>query len=231
MRKYNLKNYYESFYASKTYTLEHREFSRKYYDTFLNLLEVRRSKTILDIGCGDGYLLCRVANRGLKCFGVDISENATKLAQLRLSNTDSKILCSDGEFLPFKSQLFDYVTALGSLEHFPDMGIALKEMYRVGKPKCRYCILVPNTYYLLHILGYKTADQPLNQLRSLTQWRILFNKHGLKPIKIIVDNHHLLCPISSSRLKHSLKHIIRPIIPIIPKHLSYQLAFLCIKEL
>lgn len=101
------------------------------------------------------------------------SVNAATTAR-GLLERNIKIIVADGQHLPFANGIFDVVTCLGSLEHFPDMKIALSEMYRVGKEACRYCIIVPNSNYPLHRIGYRTTLQPLNQMNSMRGWKHLF---------------------------------------------------------
>src|SRR5881628_249076 len=50
------------------------------YPQFLDLLDVRPGTALLDVSCGQGFLLKAAVDRGLEAFGVDISDQAIRLA-------------------------------------------------------------------------------------------------------------------------------------------------------
>jgi len=55
-------------------------------------------------------------------------------------------IAANGEFLPFKDNIFDLVTCSEVLEHIAEPKKALKEMYRVLKPGGRLLISTPNRF-------------------------------------------------------------------------------------
>ena len=147
------------------------------YRSFLDYLKVESGKKLLDVACGTGYLLKNAQQRGLETYGVDISEEAVKIAQKNSPN--SKIKQSRGEELDFSDGFFDYVTCLGALEHFLNMDKGLNEMLRVAKDDAMFCIMVPNSnYFYFKISGKPGTEQyDINEtLLSLEQWQDMFNK-------------------------------------------------------
>jgi SAM-dependent methyltransferase len=77
----------------------------------------RPDSTLLDIGCGYGYLLARFRGRYRLC-GIDLSVQAAKQTLGNLP--DCLILQADVQRpLPFK-QRFDVVLAINVIEHLPD---------------------------------------------------------------------------------------------------------------
>ena len=83
----------------------------------------QREKKLLDIACGIGLLLKAGEDAGLKTSGLDISDEAVKHA--KRNSPESEVVAGDGENLPWPEGSFDYVTSLGSLEHYlgPEKGI------------------------------------------------------------------------------------------------------------
>ncbi|MCX6818596.1 MAG: class I SAM-dependent methyltransferase, partial [Candidatus Aenigmarchaeota archaeon] len=121
----------------------------------LNYINVPYDKKLilLDVACGNGHFL-KEAEKRVTCFGIDVSDVA--VARAKKNATKSDIRRGQGEKLPYKDNYFDYVTCIGSLEHFINMEKGLSEMRRVMKPNAIANILVPNSDYLI----FKFIGQP-----------------------------------------------------------------------
>jgi SAM-dependent methyltransferase len=161
------------------------------YPQILDLLDARGGASLLDVSCGQGFLLKAAEQRGLAAAGVDISDQAVRLAHQVAPR--SRVAVASGESLCFRDATFEYVTCLGSLEHFLDMGQGLREMRRVAKPGALFCIMVPNAHFIgWRLLGRRgTAQQDINeQLQSLESWRRLFTEHGLDVVRVLPDRWH-----------------------------------------
>lgn len=159
------------------------------YPIFLDYLGVQKGGKLLDIGCGNGFLLRAASIRGLETFGIDISQEAVKIAE-NVSPDSSSILVGSGEELVFGDNEFDYVTCLGSLEHFLDMSKTLREMKRVAKENAMFCISVPNSNYLFgRISGrFGTEQRDINEnLLSLKQWKSVFTDNGFEVLNVHQD--------------------------------------------
>lgn len=161
------------------------------YGVFLDLLGTRPGTCLLDVSCGSGFLLEGARSRGVEAFGVDLSEEAVRLAK-RVAPA-ARVVVGAGESLTFRDATFDYVTCLGSLEHFLDMRQGLREMVRVAKPAARFCLMVPNEDFIgWKLLGHRgTAQQDINEhLLPLAAWRRLFEDHGLEVVRVTPDRWH-----------------------------------------
>lgn len=90
-------------------------------------------KRVLDIGTGKGRLAVAAALRGARVTGLDLS--AEMLRDGRQAARDASLslgfALGDAELLPFPNQMFDVVTCLEALMHFPRPEVALPEMARV----------------------------------------------------------------------------------------------------
>jgi SAM-dependent methyltransferase len=161
------------------------------YPPFLDLLDTRPNAALLDVSCGAGSLLAAACARNVKAVGIDLSDEAVRLA--RRVAPGAQLTVGSGESLPFRSSTFDYVSCLGSLEHFLDMGKGLQEMIRVAKPTARLCIMVPNEAFIgWKLLGHRgTAQQDVSEhLMTLPAWRQLFEDHGLDVVRVVPDRWH-----------------------------------------
>lgn len=100
-----------------------------------------REKSVVDIGCGDGFLLKELLEKykDIKVLGLDISPVAIEKAKEKGIDT---VLCDITERLPFEDNSFDSALLLDVLEHMFQPEPVLREAIRVSK-KYVY-ISVPN---------------------------------------------------------------------------------------
>jgi len=91
------------------------------------------NRTVLDVGCGGGYLTEKLAKAGFEVTGLDPSKNSIKAAKVHAKheNLTIKYVEGFGEKLPFKSNSFDFVCCCDVLEHVKDFTLVIKEISRV----------------------------------------------------------------------------------------------------
>jgi len=206
------------------------------YQWLLELLDVQPGRLLLDVSCGVGSLPRLAARIGLKAYGVDFSEVALRVAY-REAPTVSWIL-ADGEHLPFPESSFDYVTHIGSLEHYvcPEMGA--QEVARVLKPDGRACFLLPNTFGLLGnvwtaLRTGRTFDngQPIQRYAARLEWQDLLEASGLKVIRTV--KYEQVWPRSLADVRWYLRHpkaILRLFLGyFVPLNWANYFVFLCRK--
>jgi ubiquinone/menaquinone biosynthesis C-methylase UbiE len=111
-------------------------------DGVISFLESRfdlRGKRILDFGCGWGTDLIFCLKKGYDAFGVDISWEKAKFHTLRVQRKNypkfwiERFILSQGENLPFKSEIFDLVYSNQVIEHVKDPEKCISEIFRVLK--------------------------------------------------------------------------------------------------
>lgn len=180
-----VKNYYDRIYSKKGINAMR---PLDYYRQVFAYLGAELGKNLLDVGTGTGHLLKAAEEKGLEVYGTDISQEAVKVSQQNVP--EAHLVVAPGESLPFQNNFFDYVVCFGSLEHFLDMDKGVEEMTRVAKPEARYMIVVPNkNYFLWKVRGeYGTKQRDIKEtLMSHDEWKIFFEKHGLKVKKVYHD--------------------------------------------
>ena len=109
----------------------------------IKLVSELRANIILDVGCGDGFLLSNVP-AGLK-VGIDLD---TKWI---LTMRGIEFVHADARYLPFKPKSFDVVCACEVLEHIENFKPLVREMKNLAKAGSYLVISVPNDY--LRLLG------------------------------------------------------------------------------
>lgn len=101
-----------------------------------------KGRKLLDVGCGDGALVCAAATRGADAVGID-SDPAMLAAARTLRDqraANATFLQGRAEHLPFADGAFDVVVAVTVLCFVPDAGGVIGEMARVLKPGGRLVI-------------------------------------------------------------------------------------------
>ena len=105
------------------------------------------SDTVLDIGCGGGETIRRIADHisGGKVWGVDYSPLSVELSLKRnMENVKSgkvNVVEASVEKLPFDSDTFDKIITVESFYFWPDPQENLKEVYRVLKEGGKFLIV------------------------------------------------------------------------------------------
>ncbi len=95
-----------------------------------------RRISVLDVGCGGGYLAEQFAAIGCAVTGVDRSVPTLKTAMAHALTDGYTIhyIEGSGEKLPFEVHQFDVVCCCDVLEHVDDIDIVISEIARVLKP-------------------------------------------------------------------------------------------------
>lgn len=166
--------------------------------------------------------------KGLIPFGLDISREGIVLAA-EFSGCQ-KLIVADGENLPYKDNSFDYITNIGSLEHFIDPKAGFEEMFRVLKTKGKMCVVLPNSFGIFgKLIGFTGTGQIMERLATLREWKSFLEKEQLKVISI----HRDLGPSvfhDKKPIKILMRLAAKLILPFLPKSCAYQFIFICEKS-
>jgi ubiquinone/menaquinone biosynthesis C-methylase UbiE len=113
-------------------------------------LNLSRGATVLDAGCGPGYLLEALARRGFQVSGMDGSKGMLESAELRLRAAQPSFAFTlkqgDIEHLPFEDAQFDLVLSTGVIEYLTGDATVLREMFRVLRPGGHLVLPVTNVW-------------------------------------------------------------------------------------
>ncbi len=76
---------------------------------------------VLDVGCGDGYLMNLVAKSGAHATGLDSDRTGLNLAKRMLEEPlNRRVLRADARRIPFGADAFDRVLMVDVIEHLSD---------------------------------------------------------------------------------------------------------------
>lgn len=131
MKDINWKQYYEK-EAKLIKFLPEEDPSEKEVRARLALsLIPKKIRSVLDIGCGDGYR-CSILKEKIEAVsGIDISEVRIRRAKKMFKDIEFRV--GDVTTLPYKDRSFDLVVAVEVLEHVSHFEKSIKEMKRVSK--------------------------------------------------------------------------------------------------
>ena len=160
----------------------------------LEHMNIERTATVLDIGCGGGKTvdrLCSIVANG-KVYGIDYSElsvkSSEKLNSKNILCNKAKILQASVSDMPFDNNTFDNITAVETYYFWPDKENDVKEVFRVLKQggtvmllfekepnlntKSAFTATIPTLIYailliILNIVG--AVDGPYAFLRVMNQ--------------------------------------------------------------
>jgi 2-polyprenyl-3-methyl-5-hydroxy-6-metoxy-1,4-benzoquinol methylase len=99
------------------------------------LFALAAPSSLLDVGCGEGVLVQRWAERlgDGRVVGLDLEEESIQAgwAERQAPNLEYRVM--EGEELPFASDEFDLASAIEVLEHVPDPERTVSEMARCAR--------------------------------------------------------------------------------------------------
>lgn len=100
----------------------------------VELLDRARPASILDVGCGEGVLTEKWAERlgGGRVVGLDLDDPKLKQEWERRSQPNLEFRTGLGDQLPYSDGEFEAASAMEVLEHVPDPEAVVAEMARVA---------------------------------------------------------------------------------------------------
>jgi len=166
----NVRRYYDDFAT----TYERARSSA--YHQMIDDLEVRltapyaRGARVLELGCGTGLILARVAEVAKEAVGVDLSEKMAERARGRGLDVQIASVCD----LPFQDGRFDLTYSFKVLPHVPNIGAALREAARVTRPGGHLLLELYNPWSLRYLvkkaLGPRSISDTRTEADIFTRW-------------------------------------------------------------
>jgi len=152
----------------------------------LERMRLRPDETVLDVGCGSGWLvrlIARLVPQG-RAAGVDVSDEMIRQAR-EVAAGDERVRFEVGsaDRLPFPDATFTRVVSIESAYYWPDPAAGLREIGRVTAPGGSAWILI--NYYRENSECHQWAPLlPPTHLLSGDEWGDLFRQAGFG------DVHH-----------------------------------------
>lgn len=135
----------------KSYDELYGEEQKRKYEAILRKLSIKdyTGKIIIDIGCGTGSFICKIACKSRSIIGIDISENMLREAERKIGNYKWKVslILADAENIPVKKKCIDYAFAITLIQNLPNPEKFLDETHRILKKNGRTVITAIKRMY------------------------------------------------------------------------------------
>lgn len=161
-----------------------------FYLWLIALLKPLPGRFLLDVSCGKGRLVTFAQQQGMRAIGLDFALEGVRYG--RAESPRSGWAVADGERLPLPDRCIDYVTHIGSLEHYQHPGAGMVEIARVLKPDGVACVLLPNSFGLFGNIQYVWRagqifddGQPLQRYNTRQGWHNMLVAAGLTPMRTL----------------------------------------------
>jgi ubiquinone/menaquinone biosynthesis C-methylase UbiE len=166
----------------------------KLTDWGLKHVPIEHRSTILDVGCGGGRTVSKLAAMATqgKVYGVDYSDES--VATTKRTNAQwidlGRVEIQQGSVseLPFPDGMFDLVTAVETHFWWPNLPGDLREVFRVLKPGGTL-VVIAEIYKGANTMAAKLAEKYASRtsmvLLSVDEHRELFTNAGYANVQII----------------------------------------------
>ena len=186
----------------------------KVTDWGLSKISIAKPETILDVGCGGGKTVSKLAalvTQG-RVYGLDYSKAsvavATKTNREWIRTGRVEIREGTVSQMPFPDNMFDLVTAVETHFWWPDLTADMREVLRVLRPGGRF-VIVAEIYKGAKTATAKLAEKylPISgmKLLSVEEHRDLLANAGCSDIQVIEEpGKGWICGIG---VKPSAQHV------------------------
>ena len=159
---------------------------------FLGSISFKKPFSFLDIGCGNGWVVRKIAqlSKCKKAVGIDKSKNMIKRAISKQASKKEKYACTDLESWDYVGK-FDIIFSMESLYYSVPMEPALSKVFRMLKTGgFFYC--GTDFYSDNHLTKrWKKVMKIPMDLRSKVEWKKMFREVGFKTTaKQVKDTKH-----------------------------------------
>jgi ubiquinone/menaquinone biosynthesis C-methylase UbiE len=155
-------------------------------DTVMSYADPKPDEVALDLGCGVGHTLRRLAAKARLAVGADATRGMLEGARTLLARegvTNATLVVTAAESLPFLDASFDVATCRLAAHHFSDAAAAFREVHRVLRPGGRFALsdnYAPDDESLDRFINTLEVTRDPSHVRehTIAGWRDLLEQAG-----------------------------------------------------
>lgn len=156
--------------------------------------------TVLDIGCGAGFLTNFLADRGFTAHGIDLSPATLEIAEAQNVNGKAVYSLGNADALPYPDGMFDAVAAMDLLEHVENPAAVIQEASRVLKPGGLFFFHTFNRNFLSYFVVIKGVE-----------WCVRNTPPNLHVYPLFIKPEELRAFCKQAGLEVDIIHGVRPV--------------------
>ncbi len=152
-----------------------------------------KSKSILDLGCGDGIAAAAIFDKRID-YGLDV--NPISVKQAKKGGACKKVILASATDIPLEDNSVDLVFSNCTIEHIKDLGSVLKEVSRILVKNGLFIFTTPShcfgKYSIFSYFNLKRLAQVYGKLRdkkhqhyhshSIEEWSSILKDFNFKVI-------------------------------------------------
>ena len=175
----------------------------KYTNFFIKKYKIKKKHKILEIGCGCGAFLLPFYKKGIKCMGIDYSNNHIKIAK-SLMPSAKFYYCEAINLKKIEKNKFDFIFINSIFQYFPNLNYAKKvllQIFKISNSNTKIFILdIPDKKKFknwkssiikkIGIENYINAYKHSKHLFYQKDW--FFNFLKKKKLKVTIKNQNLI---------------------------------------
>jgi SAM-dependent methyltransferase len=149
-------------------------------------MHVAATDNVLDVGCGSGWLVQRLAMLAHdgRVVGIDISDEMIRLARRQSQDLDNVLfVTAEVAEIPWEANFFHHLISVESAYYWPDPALGVKELFRVLRSGGQAWILINYYQDNVHCHQWGELLAVKTHLLLAEEWERLFQMAGFKNIR------------------------------------------------
>ena len=113
-------------------------------EEIIELLELKPSYVVADLGCGSGYFTVPISHKVKKVYGIDIQKEMLEFLEQKIQEqkiVNIETLLSKENKIPLQNESVDLLLSVNTLHEFQDKEKMIREIHRVIKPRGKAAII------------------------------------------------------------------------------------------